>query len=71
MWWLLMYLGPFCKMDVLMWTTVMALRKLITVLLLLRNFCVRLVFRHSQLLRHLLDFGVLVTNGKRKKLATS
>jgi hypothetical protein len=34
----------FCKMDVLVRTTVVALRKLITVLLFLRNFCMRHVF---------------------------
>jgi hypothetical protein len=48
----------FCKMDVLMWTTVMALWKLIAVLLFLRNFCMRPVFQHSQLLHRLLDFDV-------------
>jgi hypothetical protein len=48
--------SAFCKMDVLVWTTIVPLRKLIVVLLFLRNFCMRHVFRHSQLLRRLSDF---------------
>jgi hypothetical protein len=48
----------FCKMDVLVWPTIMALLELIAALLFLRNFCMRPVFRHSQLLHHLLDFDV-------------
>jgi hypothetical protein len=58
-------------MDVLVRTTVVALQKLITVLLFLRNFGMRHVFRHSQLLRRLSDFNVWVTRGKSRKLAMS
>jgi hypothetical protein len=58
-------------MDVLVRTTVVALQKLITVLLFLRNFGIRHVFQHSQLLRRLSDFNVWVTRGKSRKLAMS